>query len=61
MNLSESHQNIDLVLKQELKYLYVGLTNFYKAFFGDILGLNIVSEAVFRKCTEGNNPLFKDS
>lgn len=61
MNLSESRQNINLVLKQELKHLYIGLTNFHKAFFRDILGLNIVLEAVFRKYTKSNNPLFKDN
>ncbi|KAF5133789.1 hypothetical protein E5D57_004416 [Metarhizium anisopliae] len=60
VNSSESRQNVDPVLKQELEHLYVGLTNFHEAFFGDIPGLDIVSEAVFRKCTEGNNPLFKD-
>lgn len=60
VNSSESRQNVDPVLKQELEHLYVGLPNFHEAFFGDMPELDIVSEAVFRKCTEGNNPLFKD-
>ncbi|PHH63861.1 hypothetical protein CDD81_5418 [Ophiocordyceps australis] len=57
---SEAHRNIDPVLKLELKHLYVGLPNFHQAFFGDVPDLERASEAVFRRCTEGDNPLFKD-
>ncbi|GAB0146902.1 hypothetical protein EsHS_00007287 [Epichloe bromicola] len=60
VNSSESRQNVDPVLKQELKHLYVGLPNFHEAFFGDVPELDVISEAVFRKCTEGDNPLFKE-
>ncbi|OAQ57431.1 FunK1 protein kinase [Pochonia chlamydosporia 170] len=60
VNSSESRQNVDPVLKQELEHLYVGLPNFHEAFFGDMPELDVVSEAVFRKCTEGDNPLFKE-
>lgn len=60
MNSSEYRQNVDPVLKLELEHLYVGLPNFHKSFFGDIPELDMVSEAVFRKCIEGDSPLFKE-
>ncbi|KID78700.1 uncharacterized protein G6M90_00g027500 [Metarhizium brunneum] len=60
VNSSEYRQNVDPVLKLELEHLYVGLPNFHKSFFGDIPELDMVSEAVFRKCIEGDSPLFKE-
>ncbi|QLI67711.1 uncharacterized protein G6M90_00g030650 [Metarhizium brunneum] len=60
VNSSEYRQNVDPVLKLELEHLYVGVPNFYRSFFGDIPELDGVSEAVFRHCTEGDSPLFKD-
>ncbi|KAF5122362.1 hypothetical protein E5D57_012839 [Metarhizium anisopliae] len=60
VNSSEYRQKVDPVLKLELEHLYVGLPNFHKSFFGDIPELDMVSEAVFRKCTEGDSPLFKE-
>ncbi|XP_044721135.1 uncharacterized protein HRG_06132 [Hirsutella rhossiliensis] len=60
VNSSECRQNVDPILKLELEHLYVGLPHFHKAFFGDVPDLDMVSEAVFRRCTEGDNPLFKD-
>ncbi|KJZ68575.1 hypothetical protein HIM_12037 [Hirsutella minnesotensis 3608] len=60
VNSSEFRQNVDPILKLELEHLYVGLPNFHKAFFGYVPDLDMVSEAVFRRCTEGDNPLFKD-
>ncbi|XP_044716529.1 kinase [Hirsutella rhossiliensis] len=60
VNSSESRQNVDPILKLELEHVYVGLPNFHEAFFGDVPDLDMVSEAVFRRCTEGDNPLFKD-
>lgn len=60
VNSSEYRQNVDLVLKLELGPLYVGLPNFCETFFGDVSDLKAASQAVFLKCTEGENPLFKD-
>ncbi|KAH6988793.1 serine/threonine-protein kinase Sgk2 [Ilyonectria sp. MPI-CAGE-AT-0026] len=60
VNSSEFRQDVDPVLKLELECLYVGLPNFHKTFFGDVPDLDTVSEAVFGRCTEGNNPLFKE-
>ncbi|KIW76742.1 hypothetical protein Z517_09186 [Fonsecaea pedrosoi CBS 271.37] len=60
MNTSELRDNVDGVLKKELGALYVGLPRFHEAFFGRVADLEEVSAAVFKKCKEGNEPLFKD-
>jgi hypothetical protein len=60
VNSSEFRQDVDPVLKLELERLYVGLPNFHKTFFGDVPDLDTVSSAVFGRCTEGDNPLFKE-
>jgi hypothetical protein len=60
VNSSEFRQNVDPILKLELEHLYTGLPNFHKAFFGDVPDLDRVSEAVFRRCTDGDHPLFTD-
>lgn len=39
--------------------MYVGLRDFHEKFFGGVPSLKTASEAVFKKCTEGNNPLFR--
>ncbi|CAI6091430.1 unnamed protein product [Clonostachys chloroleuca] len=60
VNSSEFRHNVDPILKLELEHLYTGLPNFHKAFFGDVPDLDRVSEAVFRRCTDGDHPLFTD-
>lgn len=50
---------MDKTLKAELGPLYVGVPGFHQVHFGGVPGLEAASEAVFRECTEGNNPLFK--
>ncbi|KAH6883929.1 serine/threonine-protein kinase Sgk2 [Thelonectria olida] len=60
VNSSEFRQDVDPVLKLELERLYVGLPNFHKTFFGDVPNLDTLSEAVFGRCTEGENPLFQE-
>ncbi|EFY93980.1 Protein kinase-like protein [Metarhizium robertsii ARSEF 23] len=60
VNSSEFRQNVDPILKLELEHLYAGLPNFPKAFFGDVPDLDKVSEAVFRRCTDDDHPLFTD-
>ncbi|PFH56712.1 hypothetical protein XA68_16116 [Ophiocordyceps unilateralis] len=59
-NTSEFRQKVDPILRLELEHLYVGIPNFHQAFFGHVQDLDLVSEAVFRRCTEGDNPLFKE-
>lgn len=39
--------------------MYVGLQNFHTTFFGGVEDLEAASEAVFKRCTEGDNPLFR--
>ncbi|EXA28664.1 hypothetical protein FOVG_19742 [Fusarium oxysporum f. sp. pisi HDV247] len=60
VNSSEFRQDVDPVLKLELERLYVGLPNFHRTFFGGVPDLETASEVVFRRCTEGDNPLFKE-
>ncbi|KAH9436058.1 hypothetical protein MCOR02_004967 [Pyricularia oryzae] len=57
-NSSEYRQDVDRVLRSELGPLYVGLPCFWDAFFGRVAGLHAISENVFKKCTEGSDPLF---
>lgn len=59
-NSLEYRQDVDRVLKLELGPLYVGLPEFRKTYFGRVAGLEIASEAVFKKCTEGSHPLFSE-
>lgn len=51
---------MDYVLKEELGPLYVGIPSLYKAFFREVEGLKAVSAAVFKKCKEGDNPLYTE-
>ena len=39
--------------------MYVGLPGFYETYFGGIAELEAASEAVFKKCVEGDRPLFR--
>jgi len=49
---------VDYILKEELGPLYMGIPSLYKAFFRGVEGLKEVSVAVFKKCKEGDNPLY---
>ncbi|KAK7972412.1 hypothetical protein PG988_006546 [Apiospora saccharicola] len=57
-NSSEHRKHVDGVLKEELGPLYVGLRDFQPVFFGGVAGLDAASEATFRKCKDGETPLF---
>ncbi|KAH7137548.1 hypothetical protein EDB81DRAFT_70458 [Dactylonectria macrodidyma] len=59
-NSSEHRRYVDDVLKEELGPMYVGLRNFHKIYFGDVADLETASEAFFKQCQEGSNPLFDD-
>lgn len=59
-NSSEHRKHVDAVLKEELGPMYVGLRGFHETFFGGVTGLETASEAVFKKCVEGSNPLYRD-
>ncbi|EDU47892.1 conserved hypothetical protein [Pyrenophora tritici-repentis Pt-1C-BFP] len=58
-NSTEHRKHVDDVLKEELGYLYVGIPGFFKAFFEDVPGLRPAAEAVFKKCKEGESPLYQ--
>jgi hypothetical protein len=60
VNSSEHHHYIDDVLKGELGTLFTGLPDFHKRYFGNVLGLEVVSENVWKKCKEGNQLLFNN-
>jgi hypothetical protein len=49
---------VDDVLKEELGPMYVGLRNFHETYFGDAPDLEMASDAFFKQCQEGSNPLF---
>ncbi|RSL43317.1 hypothetical protein CEP51_016378 [Fusarium floridanum] len=57
-NSSEHRKYVDDVLKEELGPMYVGLRNFHETYFGDVPGLGMASDAFFKQCQEGSNPLF---
>jgi hypothetical protein len=57
-NSSEYRKDVDRVLREELGVMYVGLPRFLETFFGAVPGLESACEAVFKKCVEGDNPLF---
>jgi hypothetical protein len=59
VNSTEHRKYVDEVLKEELGHLYVGIPGFFDAFFGDVAGLRPAAQAVFDKCQEGNNPLYR--
>jgi len=52
---------MDYILKEELGSLYMGIPSLYKVFFGGVEGLKEASAAVFKKCKEGDNPLYTKS
>ncbi|OGM50853.1 hypothetical protein ABOM_000792 [Aspergillus bombycis] len=58
VNSSEQRKHVDAVLKEELESIYIGVQGFYEAYFGDIDTLEEAGATVFRKCQEGDNPLF---
>ncbi|KAH7118143.1 hypothetical protein B0J13DRAFT_652576, partial [Dactylonectria estremocensis] len=59
-NSSEHRKYVDDVLKEELGPMYVGLRNFHETYFGDVADLETASEAFFKQCQEGSNPLFDE-
>src|SRR5271170_8387933 len=58
---SEEEKLIDIKLKNELKSsLYVDVPGFFDAIFSGVPDLQLISEAVFKKCQQGRNPLFRN-
>jgi hypothetical protein len=40
--------------------MHVDVPGFFKAFFGEVAGLVSAAQAVFDKCKEGDNPLYRE-
>jgi len=59
--LSKYRKYVDNILKEELGPLYIGIPSLYKAFFREVEGLKEASAIIFKKCKEGNNPLYTKS
>ncbi|KAG7402743.1 hypothetical protein Forpe1208_v017044 [Fusarium oxysporum f. sp. rapae] len=59
-NSSEHRKYVDDVLKEELGSMYVGLRCFHDTYFGGVAGLDAASQAFFKQCVEGSDPLFED-
>ncbi|KAI1760953.1 hypothetical protein GGR53DRAFT_507328, partial [Hypoxylon sp. FL1150] len=57
---SEHRIDTDDVLKENLGPMYVNIPGFYKAFFGRIPDLERASEAIFKMCCEGPDPMFRE-
>jgi hypothetical protein len=57
-NSTEHRKDIDNVLKEELGYIYVGVPNFFNAFFREVVDLRPAIQAVFNKYKEGDTPLY---
>ncbi|EWC48669.1 hypothetical protein DRE_01891 [Drechslerella stenobrocha 248] len=59
-NSSEYRGYVNKVLKHEIGHLLIGAPGFYERFFGGISELDMVSKAVFGKCTGGDSPLYSE-
>ncbi|KAI1109557.1 hypothetical protein F5Y14DRAFT_444609 [Nemania sp. NC0429] len=59
VNSSEKRDQMDKLLSDELGVMYVDVPDFYEAFWGGIPQLETASEAIFQKCTQGTQPLFR--
>jgi hypothetical protein len=49
---------MDDILKEELGPFYIGIPGLYKVFFKKVEGLKEANTVVFKKCKEGDNPLY---
>ncbi|KAI0161090.1 hypothetical protein GGR52DRAFT_562862 [Hypoxylon sp. FL1284] len=60
VNSSERRNDTDLVVKEDLGPMYVGIPHLYETFFGGIPGLESASQIIFEKCCKGSNPIFRE-
>ncbi|KAK0760926.1 hypothetical protein N5P37_005867 [Trichoderma harzianum] len=59
VNTSELRRDMDHVLSQELSNIYVNVPNFRQTFFG-LDSLEHIATSVLERCTQGDDPLFKE-
>ncbi|KAL7917980.1 hypothetical protein ACQKWADRAFT_316935 [Trichoderma austrokoningii] len=57
VNSSEYRKHMDPLLQAELGPFWVDL-DIYNTFFGSVAGLKELAEALFKECSEGDEPLF---
>lgn len=59
-NTSEYRKHFDSALKDELNSsLHIDIPNFFDTFFSELMNLESVAGAVFKKCQKGDNLLYK--
>ncbi|KGQ01530.1 hypothetical protein PAAG_11767 [Paracoccidioides lutzii Pb01] len=58
VNSTEYRRHVDKVLKEELGEIHVDIPGFFDTYFGDILQLTAVSQAVLAECEKGDSPLY---
>jgi hypothetical protein len=58
VNSSEHRKYVDTILKEELGSIYIGIPDFYDAYFGNVDGLEEAGAAVLRRCKEGHRSLY---
>ncbi|PVH67806.1 hypothetical protein DL98DRAFT_555026 [Cadophora sp. DSE1049] len=58
-NSSEHRKYVDVVLKEELGPMYVGLCNFHETFLRGVADLETASKAVFKKCRRQKSTLLQ--
>ena len=49
---------MDMVIKEQLGNMHVGVPGFYNRFLGCVAGLEEAFEIIYKKCTEGSSPRF---
>ncbi|KAF2477136.1 uncharacterized protein BDR25DRAFT_208942, partial [Lindgomyces ingoldianus] len=58
-NSTKHYKYVNSVLKKELGQLYIRVPSFFNAYFKSVLDLELVAQAVFNKCKERDNLLYK--
>lgn len=59
-NSSKYYKHIDSVLKEELSLLYIRLPGFFKAYLRGVPGLELVSQAIFKRCKDRDTLLYQE-
>ncbi|KAF3762441.1 hypothetical protein M406DRAFT_263277 [Cryphonectria parasitica EP155] len=59
-NSSEHRKYVDVILKEELGPMYVGIPNFWDTYFSGVADLEVASEAFFKQCLTGTSLRFQD-
>lgn len=59
-NSSEYRKGVDIVLKEELGSMYVGVLSFHEKFFGGVADLDTISQPIFKRCLKGDNPQYSE-